>query len=90
MHDSFDVQSATTLFWNPVPTVLRMQDREEQVVELMVRILSGVCRTNHNSRVRRTLCSPYVFIPSPQRRKYHQGAQATHLHLLSHLQHTRL
>lgn len=56
MHDSFDVQSATTLFWKPVPTVLRMQDREEQVVELMVRILSGVSRTNHNSRVRRTLC----------------------------------
>jgi hypothetical protein len=51
--DSFDVQDAATLYWKPVPTVLRMPDREEQVVELMVRILSGVSRANHNSRVRR-------------------------------------
>jgi hypothetical protein len=51
--DSSDVQDAATLYWKPVPTVLRMPDREEQVVELMVRILSGVSRANHNSRVRR-------------------------------------
>ena len=54
-NDDFDAQGAATLFWEPVPTVLRAQDWEEQVVELTVRILSAVSRTNHNSRVRRLM-----------------------------------
>lgn len=54
-HNDFDVQGAATLFWEPVPTVLRAHDRAEQAMELTVRILSGVSRTNHNSRVRRPM-----------------------------------
>lgn len=54
-HNDFDVHTAATLFWEPVPTVLRAHDRDEQATELTIRILSGVSRTNHNSRVRRPM-----------------------------------
>ena len=50
-YESFDVQTASTLYWKTVPALLRLQDREEQSGELTVRILSGLNRNNHNSRV---------------------------------------
>lgn len=49
--DSFDVQSATTLYWKPISFLVRQPDREEHVCELIVRILSGFDRTDHSSRV---------------------------------------
>ena len=49
--DSFDVQSATTLYWKAVSFLVRQPDREEHVCELIVRILSGYDRTDHSSRV---------------------------------------
>lgn len=48
----FDLQTATTLFWKPVPVLLRQNDREDQYEELTFRILTGVARQNHNLRVR--------------------------------------
>ena len=48
----FDLQTATTLFWKPVPVLLRQADREDQQEELTFRILNGVSRSNHNMRVR--------------------------------------
>jgi len=47
----FDLQTAQTLFWKPVPVLLRQADREDQHEELTFRILSGVSRANHNMRV---------------------------------------
>ncbi len=47
----FDVQSATTLFWKPVPVLLRQTEREDQLEELTFRILTGFARQNHNLRV---------------------------------------
>lgn len=49
---SFDVQTASTLYWKTVPVLLKQQDREETVEDLNVRLLSGVNRHNHNLRVR--------------------------------------
>ena len=49
--ESFDVQTASTLYWKSIPVLVKQHDREEQTVELTVRILSGVNRNNHNSRV---------------------------------------
>ena len=49
--ESFDVQTASTLYWKALPVLVRQSDREEQTTELTVRILSGVNRNNHNSRV---------------------------------------
>eukprot|EP00983_Pelagomonas_calceolata_P119132 1160573-Pelagomonas_calceolata.AAC.2 len=47
---AFDLQTAQTLFWKPVPVQLRQADREDQHEELIFRILSGVSRANHNMR----------------------------------------
>lgn len=47
----FDTSTASTLFWKPVPVLLRQQEREDQQEELTFRILSGVARQNHNLRV---------------------------------------
>lgn len=47
----FDTQSATTLYWKPIPVLLRQQDREDVTEELTFRILTGVMRQNHNLRV---------------------------------------
>lgn len=49
--ESFDVQTASTLYWKALPVLVKQSDREEQTNELTVRILSGVNRNNHNSRV---------------------------------------
>ncbi len=49
--ESFDVQTASTLYWKALPVLVKQNDREEQTNELTVRILSGVNRNNHNSRV---------------------------------------
>lgn len=49
--ESFDVQTASTLYWKALPVLVKQNDREEQTSELTVRILSGVNRNNHNSRV---------------------------------------
>lgn len=49
--DSFDVQTASTLFYNGISFLVRQQDREDAVCELTVRIILGVHRNNHNSRV---------------------------------------
>ena len=53
--ESFDVQTASTLYWKALPVLVKQNDREEQTSELTVRILSGVNRNNHNSRVSRTM-----------------------------------
>ena len=53
--ESFDVQTASTLYWKSVPVLVKQHDREEQKVDLTVRILSGVNRNNHNSRVSKSL-----------------------------------
>lgn len=50
--ESFDVQTASTLYWKALPVLVKQNDREEQSNDLTVRILSGVNRNNHNSRVR--------------------------------------
>ena len=47
----FDLQSATTLFWKPVPVIVRHSDREDQNEDLTCRILTGHARHNHNLRV---------------------------------------
>lgn len=47
----FDLQTAQTLFWRPVPVLLRQAEREDQFEELTFRILTGVARNNHNMRV---------------------------------------
>lgn len=49
--ESFDVPTASTLYWKALPVLVKQNDREEQTNELTVRILSGVNRNNHNSRV---------------------------------------
>jgi hypothetical protein len=49
--DSSDVLAAETLYWKAVSFLVRQPDREEHACELTVRILSGINRTNHNSRV---------------------------------------
>ena len=60
----FDLQTAQTLFWKPVPVQLRQAEREDQHEELIFRILSGVSRANHNMRVslkhvpRQMACKP--------------------------------
>ena len=59
-YESFDVQTASTLYWKTVPALLRLQDREEQSGELTVRILSGLNRNNHNSRVRLAVVAPFI------------------------------
>ncbi|KAL3143105.1 hypothetical protein ABBQ38_003378 [Trebouxia sp. C0009 RCD-2024] len=51
--ESFDVQTASTLYWKALPVLVKQNDREEQTNELTVRILSGVNRNNHNSRILR-------------------------------------
>ncbi|GMH41103.1 hypothetical protein BSKO_09013 [Bryopsis sp. KO-2023] len=51
--ETFDVQTASTLYWQSVPVLLKHLDREEQVEELTVRILSGFTRQNHNLRILR-------------------------------------
>ena len=48
----FDLATATTLYWKPVPVKLKMPDREDQLEQLTFRILTGVARQNHNLRVR--------------------------------------
>lgn len=53
--ESFDVQTASTLYWKALPVLVKQNDREEQTSELTVRILSGVNRNNHNSRVSKQL-----------------------------------
>ena len=60
-YESFDVQTASTLYWKTVPALLRLQDREEQSGELTVRILSGLNRNNHNSRVRHAVMALAIF-----------------------------
>lgn len=47
----FDVQTATTLFWKPVPVLLKQLDREDMLEDLTFRILTGFARQNHNLRV---------------------------------------
>lgn len=49
--DSFDVQTASTLYWKGVSFLVRQPDREEVLCELTVRITLGVQRNNHNARV---------------------------------------
>ncbi|KAG2499100.1 hypothetical protein HYH03_003283 [Edaphochlamys debaryana] len=49
----FDLSTASTLFWRPVPVHLKHQDREDQHEELTFRILTGVARQNHNLRILR-------------------------------------
>ncbi|GFH24599.1 centriole protein [Haematococcus lacustris] len=48
--NGFDLQTASTLFWKPVPVLLRSTEREDQFEELTFRILTGVSRSNHNMR----------------------------------------
>lgn len=48
----FDLATATTLFWKPVPVFVKQQDREDQQENLTFRILSGCARQNHSLRVR--------------------------------------
>lgn len=52
MDDSFDVHTASTLYWKTVPVLVKQPDREETVEDLSIRILTGVSRHNHNFRVR--------------------------------------
>ena len=47
----FDLQSSSTLFWKPVPVLLRQADREDCHEDLTFRILTGFARQNHNLRV---------------------------------------
>ncbi|PNH08928.1 Spindle assembly abnormal protein 6 [Tetrabaena socialis] len=49
----FDLSTANTLFWRPVPVHVKQQDREDQHEELTIRILTGVARQNHNLRILR-------------------------------------
>ncbi|MEW5299491.1 MAG: hypothetical protein WDW36_002505 [Sanguina aurantia] len=49
----FDVQTATTLFWKPVPVLLKQLDREDMLEDLTFRILTGFARQNHNLRILR-------------------------------------
>lgn len=49
--DSFDVQTASTVYWKEVPVLSRMPDREEHKADLTIRIMTGVNRNNHNARV---------------------------------------
>ena len=51
------MQTASTLYWKALPVLVKQNDREEQTNELTVRILSGVNRNNHNSRVSLLVCS---------------------------------
>lgn len=48
-----DAAAATGLYWRAVPVTLRLQDREEHVADLTVRIMSGAARSGHATRVRR-------------------------------------
>nr|6ZZ8_A Chain A, Centriole protein [Chlamydomonas reinhardtii]6ZZ8_B Chain B, Centriole protein [Chlamydomonas reinhardtii]6ZZ8_C Chain C, Centriole protein [Chlamydomonas reinhardtii]6ZZ8_D Chain D, Centriole protein [Chlamydomonas reinhardtii]6ZZ8_E Chain E, Centriole protein [Chlamydomonas reinhardtii]6ZZ8_F Chain F, Centriole protein [Chlamydomonas reinhardtii] len=49
----FDLSTATTLFWRPVPVHVKQQDREDVLEELTFRILTGVAKQNHNLRILR-------------------------------------
>lgn len=49
--DNFDLQSSTTLYWKAINCLLKQPDREEQAFKLTVRVLMGVNRSSHNSRV---------------------------------------
>ncbi|GLC45099.1 hypothetical protein PLESTB_001468100 [Pleodorina starrii] len=49
----FDLPTSSTLFWRPVPVLLKQQDREDQHEALTVRILTGFARQNHNLRILR-------------------------------------
>ena len=51
--ESFELQAASTLYWQAVPVRLQLGDREDATCQLTVRILSGVNRHNHNLRVGR-------------------------------------
>ncbi|KAK9862410.1 hypothetical protein WJX84_002226 [Apatococcus fuscideae] len=55
--ESFELQAASTLYWQTVPVRLQLGDREEATSQLTVRILSGVNRHNHNLRILRVLLS---------------------------------
>jgi spindle assembly abnormal protein 6 len=57
MHDSFDIQTASTLYWKSVPVLVRHADREDVAEQLTVRILSGVQKQNHSLRVLRVYLS---------------------------------
>ena len=48
-------ETATTLFERSVPVALRSGDKEERVEELTVRILLGISKQLHNSKVRALL-----------------------------------
>lgn len=54
----FDLQTASTLYWKPIPVLLKQHDREDQVEQLTFRILSGVTRQNHNLRVGACFSAP--------------------------------
>ena len=58
-YESSDTQTAATLYCKTVLALLRLQDRDEHSGELMVRILSGLNKTNRNSRVRRVVVTPW-------------------------------
>ncbi|GFR43676.1 hypothetical protein Agub_g4784 [Astrephomene gubernaculifera] len=49
----FDLSTASTLFWRPVPVHIKQIEREDQQEELTVRILTGFARQNHNLRILR-------------------------------------
>ncbi|GIL47125.1 hypothetical protein Vafri_4030 [Volvox africanus] len=49
----FDLSTSSTLFWRPVPVLLKQHDREDQQEALTVRILTGYARQNHNLRILR-------------------------------------
>lgn len=63
----FDVTTASTLFWKPVPVLLRQQEREDQQEDLTFRILSGVARQNHNLRVGYDGCVCCTGLPNQTR-----------------------
>lgn len=49
---SFDLDTATNLYWADAPAIIHQPGRDQQKAELTVRILSGVDRHNPASRVR--------------------------------------
>eukprot|EP00798_Chlamydomonas_sp_ICE-L_P020165 gene20165-26901_t len=49
----FDLQTAQTLFWRPVPVLLRQNEREDMTEDFNFRILTGYARQNHNLRILR-------------------------------------
>jgi hypothetical protein len=52
-YDTFELSTASTLYWKAVPVLLRQADREDVTEVLTVRILSGVQKQNHSLRVLR-------------------------------------